>query len=257
MKIQGTFVLLVFVGACRSTPFENAKQLANSHEYAGAIELLKAQDFDSTTLENLSLRAVALFAESRMVEGFQDIEKIIRLSDDGKYHAARVLVRAAKISSREKSRARDVVSLLDSAVAYDPSTTSDVVNSAWQRGLEYLNSSGDAGRLYINCAIKYDANTLGRLRAHDLILARRFEEMETMTKALPLYAEYGRKFLATFGKFPAGLLELQTAFPEAGLKGRDGWEITIGGREGRIAAEAAATLGNPYGIKRGTALVGG
>ncbi len=257
MRVRKSLLIFLCLSACQTTPFENAQQLAQQHEYAEALELLKAEGFDTTSIECLSFRAVAFFAENRTEEGFQDIERLNQLNHDGRFHAAKALVKAATVAGREKFRAIDVIALLDSAVAFDPSMTGDVVNLAWLRGIEFLNSSGDAGRLYLNCGIKYDSNLLSRLRAHDITLARRYDELSEMVKSLPAYAEYGRKFFTNFGKFPTNLLDIQNAFPEAGLRNREGWEITIDGRDGKIVALATSLLGNRLGIKRGTVLVGG
>ncbi len=255
MKVSLLWLVAMMFTACRTTPLENVQQLVNSHEYAGALELLNSQEIDSTDIESLSLLAISYFAETNMTEGFKQIDRIAGSGDDGRIQAATVLLRSGRIAAREKIRASDAVALLDSAVLYDPSTTTDVVGLAWQRGLEFLNSSGDAGRLFINCAIGHDSNTAGRLRAHDIILSRRYEELESVVASLPEMGALGNRYFTEFGKFPT-ILEIQSAYPEVGVRNREGWEITIDGREGKIVAIATASLGNKAGVKRGTVLTG-
>lgn len=255
-KLIGLLIFVMMTG-CVSSPLESARQLMDRNDFASALELLEAEDFDSLDNENLSLRASIFFIENRISEGFADIHRIKQLEGDGKFRAAASLMRAASIMSREKSRTKEVITLLDSAVTLDPSRTSDAVNLCWQRGIEYLNSAGESGKRYIKFAARYDSNTLPRLRAHDIILSRRFEELEKTRNALPRYTEIGRNYFSQYGRFPVNVSEMQAAFPESGLTPRSGWEITLGGFEGKIVAMATARLDNSFGIKRGTVLIDG
>ena len=256
-KSIAAVALVTLLTSCATTPLENAQQLVYSHEYASALELLGSVDLDTTDIHSLSLRATALFVANRLDEGFQDIARMRAKGRDGEIHAASILMQSARVAAREKLRTTDVLKMLDSAMVLDPSVKNDVIGLVWQRGIEFLNYSGDDGYRMIEYGSKLDTGFLGRLRAHDIIMARRFEEFETMYRVLPTYSEYGRRYFTEIGGFPPNLATLQAAYPEVPLHEREGWAISFDGREGKIVALATAKLGNRAGVRRGTVLIGG
>lgn len=251
---SGALFLLL---ACIRDPVDRAEALISGHDYAAALAILGGARTDSTNAEAARLRAMALLVEERAAEGFVELARFRRLEQDGAHAAAKVLLRAATAIAREKERAAEVILLLDSLMTLDPSLRESATSLAWQRGIEYLGLSGDAGFRLMGYAAGLDPDVLARLRGRDAALARRYVEMVAVEKTLPRYSEVGRLFFAANGRFPESLQEVLLAYPEEGLVGRAGWEIRFGGRQGRLAAEAHAALGNPWGIPRGTVLVGG
>jgi hypothetical protein len=229
--------------------------LIAAHDFVGALEQLGDSAKSSESSEISFLRARALLVVGRAEEGYAEIRRIRAGAEADGFEIARVYYQSACEIAREKDRFKEAIALLDSSVSLDPSLKTSALQTAWQRGVEYLNSTGSAGLGYMEWAIEKEPDTSSRLRAFDPILSRRFEEMQTMRNELGRYTDLAKRFVREQGRIPASLIELLAAYPEAGLPGRSGWTIGFTAREGQVFAEAVPILGNIFGIKRGTSLI--
>jgi len=252
MRIVQFSLIIFFLLGCNRNTLRLAEADLAANNFAGALKTL--QTADSTSAVTARLKALALLVEERPVEAFREIAKSRLIDSTGQHATAHIFFRAASAIVREKDRTIEVSALLDSALTLDPGLKDQVINLAWQRGMEYLAMSGDDGYRLMNYAIRHDEDALGRLRGRDMILARRFDEFSAAEQQLPLLQTAAGSFRQQNGRAPSSVEELAAAFPDNPLSGRSGWTYAFIPNGPRIAVEARAKLGNPYGIPAGTLL---
>ncbi len=225
-----------------------------TYDFTGAMKILETTKTDTSNAEATNLRAVILFVEERPVEAFRELARARRIAGDGLRLSARAYLQAGNAIVREKDRCAEVTVLLDSAVTLDPGLRESAIDLAFQRGMEYLGMSGDAGYRLIKYADKLDPEAHVRLRGKDVALSSRYAEMSATDQGLPAVQQAAGGFLAQTGRLPATIEELRTLIQVSPMVARSAWIYSFAMNAPRVTVEARIRPGNPFGIPNNTML---
>ena len=203
---------VLLLPSCNPDPFREAEESIASYNFAKATEIL---DGLKTGGENSGRRAL-LSAKAHLVEGnlkrgfadLADVEETDGNPEKTRAENARLLLDAAKIIIREKSRAGEVLIIMDSVLVRDPGLRIPVQKVVWDRGMEYMSVSGDAGYRFLKYAIANDPKVFGRLRGFNRAVAHRYEIMDDAYGKLQVLNQNVDRFRATYKRNPDDLQEL-------------------------------------------------
>jgi len=239
-------------------PIDRAEDLIAGDNYAAALEVLDEVAGERANDSYVHrLRAMALLVEGKHDEGFAAIRQAVETNPNNRRPYGRTLLDAAGVIIREKDRCAEAARLLDSSLALDPGLAEQALAITWQRGLEYMNSSGDSGYRLIQFAARHDQRIVARLQAKDPVLGRRYSEMRRIDGILSSLANAADRFHARTGRYPVSLDELTENDPMAGANvHREDWQFELStDRDGRLRLTAEALQRNPHGVPAGTVLM--
>ncbi len=246
----GSGLTLTFLGGCDDDPLERAENLIADYRFSEALDVL--DELESAPVDSIHyhcLRALALFVEGRSSDGFAEIRSLHASIPEADGESARTMLKAARVVVREKSRVREAIALLDSALVGDPGLKDEVLRLAWTRGVEYLSCRGDAGYQLMQFTIERDPLALGRLRGFNPNLAERYAEMETVKRQLDGLAARIDSFRARYGRDPRSLAELVRTAGATGMDtSRAGWRFALRWLDGELRVTAESKINRPHGV---------
>ncbi len=249
--------LFIFASGCLNNPLGEAEELIEGYDFKGALEVLDRMGEKGRDDERFHrLRALALFVEGEMENGFNEISTSDSLEDDKREADAEILIKAATVLIREKKRIGDVIELLDSCLSYDINMKDQVDDLLWKRGLEYMNVPGDCGYQLFRYASEIDVKIMRRLRAHNRIFYSRYVEIDKMLIHLEQFDARVKRFKGDRGHYPHSFRELVSSGLTSGMVVTyKTWKVDVVSRgDDGYMLTATALKNNPTGIPVGTVL---
>ena len=251
LKILAIFSFLL--AGCGNDALNRAEKLVSAYDYKAALEVLEQIKGDAREDDRFRrLKALSLFVEGGTEQGFDVLgtENLVKRQAD-----ALVLLNAAKVIIREKNRCAEAIRLLDSCLVFNPDMRDEIIEITWSRALEYLSVRGDAGYYLIEYLNGIDEETRGKLRSHNRIFYRRYEEIRNTYHILDLIKLRVNLFKGEFYRYPTNFEELRDKRFMIGITIPKGWhlEISSEGSE-RFLLTAEALKDNIGGVPPGTVL---
>ena len=202
------------------------------------------------------MRALCLFVEGRSAEGFTEIRDEDVINDNRRKTDAKMMLDAARIIIREKNRFKESITLLDSAFDRNISLKGEIIELLWERGLEYLNVPGAGGFHLMMKASEIDDQIPKRLRRHNRVFYRRYDEINSMYLHLRELRIRVERFHEKYGRYSGSMAELaQKGFISDLKHTREGWRVELrhAGETGYLLT-AEALKKNPGDALQGTIL---
>lgn len=168
-----------------------------------------------------------MFVEGYIDKGFDELNYDDLPQPEQRMSDAELLLRAAKLIIREKNRYSEAIRLLDSCYAFNPDMRDEIFDVAWKRALEYLSVRGDAGYHLIEYIKSIDEEIRNRLRSHNRVFYRRYEEIRNMYHVMGLIKMRVNLFRDEFGRFPGDFAELRRERFTIGVTIPKGWRIEV------------------------------
>jgi len=249
--------LFIFASGCLNNPLGEAEELIEGYDFKGALEVLDRMGEKGRDDERFHrLRALTLFVEGKMENGFEEIDTGDNLEGETREADAEILLKAATVLIREKKRIGDVIELLDSCFSCNLNMKERIVELLWKRGLEYMNVPGECGYQLFRYASEIDEKMMRRLRAHNRIFYSRYDEIDKMFIHLKLFDARVKRFKGDRGYYPHNFQELVSSGLTSGMVVTyKTWKVDIVSRgDDDYMLTATALKNNPTGIPMGTVL---
>lgn len=245
--------LLLILVSCSNDPLSSAEIYIAEYNFVGALKAL--EDSSSVGIDPMRyhrLSAIALINEGYVYKGIEEARQVSESSTDN----AKTLVSAAALMLRESRFVRDVGAVLDSAIAWDPSLKSEILDLIWSRALEYLNNRTDAGYVLVDFAVKYEPLMINRLESFNPEFKKRYLEYRSVDTFLHQWANSALKFKLSRNRNPSSFAELMEFMQvQTSDTTREGWRINWVSDDDKVILKAEAKFKTPSQIPWGTILI--
>jgi hypothetical protein len=248
-------ILVILLSGCTDHALDKAEQLIAAYDFKEALAVLDQIEAPPRDVERYRrLKALSLFVEGDADSGFAWLEQRAQVQPEVRQTDARILVDAARIIVREKNRCPEAIRLLDSCYSFNPDLKNEIVELAWERALEYLSlRGGNAGYQLIEFLTGIDESIGNRLRSHNRIFYRRYEEIRNLHQVLAALRTRVDMFIETYGRPPSNYAEFNRERFTLGIPLPKGWRFEIepgAGSDCLLYGEALKD--NPGGVPAGS-----
>lgn len=231
---------------CQRDPLSEVENLTARGDYQTALGIV--ENLPPTSLSVASQQAFLEFVSGDQKKAWEKIMLIKRQWE--KEEAQKVLWEASQVMVREKSRVREVIPMWDTLLTWSPELRAQVLALGWQRGVEYLGMSGDAGWVMFNFLQRYDPIVLGRLQAYNPALANRFAELSRIHDIVLTLNQRLATFMVSHNRAPERVEELLKEGEDGGLPSGWRWVITSPSEGPKVVAMAGPQ--RPAGVPLGS-----